>query len=104
MMATLRQTNQTLDAVVQSSPVAILGLDSSRRVIVWNRNAERIFGLSATDVVGRPFPPLVEVAGTQLGDMVRRLLEGEVLHRRRNSPAAIQEHPARAPGVRRAAL
>jgi PAS domain S-box-containing protein len=48
-------------------------------VIVWNRNAERIFGLSATDVVGRPFPPLVEVAGTQLGDMVRRLLEGEML-------------------------
>ena len=79
MMATLRHTNQTLDAVVQSSPVAILGLDSSRRVIVWNRNAERIFGLSATDVVGRPFPPLVEVAGTQLGDMVRRLLEGEML-------------------------
>jgi PAS domain S-box-containing protein len=79
MLATLRQTNQTLDAVVQSSPVAILGLDSSRRVIVWNRNAERIFGLSATDVVGRPFPPLIEVAGTELGDMVRRLLEGEVL-------------------------
>ena len=79
MLATLRQANQTLDAVVQSSPVAILGLNSSRRVIVWNRNAERIFGLSATDVVGRPFLPLVEVAGTELGDMVRRLLEGEVL-------------------------
>ncbi|MEZ5831493.1 MAG: response regulator [Dongiaceae bacterium] len=79
MMATLRQTNQTLDAVVQSSPVAILGFDASRRVIVWNRNAERIFGLSASDVIGRPFPPLIEVAGTELGTMVRRLLEGEVL-------------------------
>src|SRR5689334_9218257 len=79
MMTTLRQANQTLDAVVQSSPVAILGIDSSRRVIVWNRNAERIFGLSATDVIGRPFPPLIEVAGTELGNMVRRLLEGEVL-------------------------
>src|SRR6185369_10096904 len=79
MLATLRQTNQTLDAVVQSSPVAILGLDSSRRVIVWNRNAERIFGLWATDGIGRPFAPLIEVAGTELGDMVRRLLEGEVL-------------------------
>jgi two-component system cell cycle sensor histidine kinase/response regulator CckA len=79
MMATLRNSNQTLDAVVQSSPVAILGLDASRRVIVWNRNAERIFGLSATDVVGRPFPPLVEVTRTQLGDMMRRLLEGEML-------------------------
>ena len=79
ILASLRHTNQTLDALVQSSPVAILGFDAARRVIVWNRNAERIFGLSATDVVGHPLPALTEVAGTQLGDMVRRLLEGEVL-------------------------
>jgi two-component system cell cycle sensor histidine kinase/response regulator CckA len=79
MLATLRQTNQTLEAVVQSSPVAILGLDSSRRVIVWNRNAERIFGLSAIDVVGHLLSSLTEVAGTELEDMVRRLLDGEVL-------------------------
>ena len=75
MMATLRHTNLTLDAVVQSSPVAILGLDASRHVIVWSRNAERIFGLSANDVLGRPLPPLIEVAGSQLGDLVRRLLK-----------------------------
>ena len=56
MMATLRQTNQTLDAVVQSSPVAILGLDSSRRVIVWNRNAERIFGTVGDRRRGPPLP------------------------------------------------
>ena len=102
MLATLRQTNQTLDAVVQSSPVAILGLDSSRRVIVWNRNAERIFGLSATDVIGRPFPPLIEVAGTELGDMVRRLLEGEVLtdlevHQQPSKEAALDLRVSGAP-------
>lgn len=79
MVATLRHANQTLDTVVQSSPVAILGLDSSRRVIVWNRNAERIFGLSASDVVGRPLPPPAELAGAQLGDTIRRLLDGEML-------------------------
>jgi two-component system, cell cycle sensor histidine kinase and response regulator CckA len=79
MMMTLRQTNQALDAVVQSSPVAILSVDASRRVIVWNRNAERIFGLAASDVVGRPFPPLPDRAGAGLGDMLRRLLDGESL-------------------------
>jgi PAS domain S-box-containing protein len=79
MVATLRQANQTLDAVVQSSPVAILGLDSTRSVIVWNRSAERIFGVPASDAVGRPFARLVEIAGTELGGMVRRLLDGEVL-------------------------
>jgi PAS domain S-box-containing protein len=91
MMATLRNTNQTLDAVVQSSPVAILGIDAARRVIVWNRNAERIFRLPAIDVVGRPFP-LVEVAGAQLGDMVRRLLDGEVL-----TDVEIHQQPSRNP-------
>ena len=30
-------------------------------------------------MIGRPLPPLIEVAGTQLGDVVRRLLEGEAL-------------------------
>ncbi len=79
MVAMLRQTNQTLDAVVQSSPFAILAIDSSRRVIAWNRNAERIFGLSATDVIGRPFAPLVETIGVEIGGMIRRLLNGEVL-------------------------
>jgi PAS domain S-box-containing protein len=79
ILATIRQASQTLDAVVQSSPVAILGLDSSRRVIVWNRTAERIFGLSAIDVVGRFLSSLTGFAGTELEDMVRRLLDGEVL-------------------------
>ena len=91
MMATLRQANQTLDAVVQSSPVAILALDSARRVIVWNRNAERIFGLAADDVVGRPFPPLGEGAGDQMANVVRRLLAGEVL-----ADVEIRQQPAKA--------
>jgi PAS domain S-box-containing protein len=77
MMVALRQTNQTLEAVVQASPVAILGLDAARRAIVWNRNAERIFGLLSIDVIGHVCPPLV--AGTELGNVVRRLFEGEVL-------------------------
>src|SRR5688500_16046946 len=102
MIATLRHTNQTLDAGVQASPVVILGLDSARRVLVWSRNAERIFGLSATDVVGRPFPPLVEVAGTQRGDMVRRLLEGEMLtdvelHQQPSKDAALELRVSGAP-------
>ena len=79
MVSTLRQANQTLDAVVQSSPVAILGLDSSRRVIVWNNKAERIFGLSAIDIVGQPLSSLSGIAGTELEEMVHRLFEGEVL-------------------------
>lgn len=80
MVATLRQTNQTLDAVVQSSPFAILAIDSARRVIAWNRDAERIFGLSARDVIDRPFASAEPSIGGDIGQMIRRLLNGEVLH------------------------
>lgn len=79
MIASLQQTNQTLDAVVQSSPVAILGIDSSRRVIVWNRNAEAIFGIPASRIVGQPYETLLPPAAAELSPMFQRLLAGQVL-------------------------
>jgi two-component system, cell cycle sensor histidine kinase and response regulator CckA len=79
MVATLRRTAQTLDGVVQSSPFAILAIDSSRHVIAWNRSAERIFGPSAADVIGRPLGPLIESIGAEMGELIRRMLNGEVL-------------------------
>ncbi len=79
MIATLQQTNQVLDAVVQSSPVAILGIDSSRRVIVWNRNAERIFGIPAASIVGQPYGSLLRDGAADLDDIFRRLLAGHEL-------------------------
>jgi len=80
MVAALRQTNQTLDAVVQSSPLAILAIDSSRRVIVWNRNAERIFGLPAKAVIGQSFATIEASIGADIAHLIRRLRDGEVLH------------------------
>src|SRR5262249_53688224 len=79
MVAVLRPTNQTLDAVVQASPLAILAIDSGRRVIVWNRNAERILGLAAKDVIGQPFAAIEGRLGAEIAGLIRRLRAGEVL-------------------------
>ena len=79
MIASMQQTNQALDAVVQSSPVAILGIDSSRRIIVWNKNAEEIFGIPAASIVGQPYASLIRDGAADLGDMFQRLLAGQVL-------------------------
>jgi PAS domain S-box-containing protein len=79
MMAALRQTNQTLDAVVQSSPFAIFAIDSAGRVIAWNRNAERIFGLPPEKSVGQSFAAIEGAIGGEIGHLARRLLAGEVL-------------------------
>ncbi len=79
MIATLQQTNQALDAVVQSSPVAILGIDSSRRIIVWNKNAEKIFGMPAASIVGQPYASLLRDGTEQLDHTFQRLLAGQAL-------------------------
>ncbi|MBL9036667.1 MAG: response regulator [Rhodospirillaceae bacterium] len=79
MIATMQQTNQALDAVVQSSPVAILGIDSLRRVIVWNKNAEKIFGIPAASIVGQPYVSLLRDGTEDLNETFQRLLAGQVL-------------------------
>jgi PAS domain S-box-containing protein len=79
MIATMQQSNQALDAVVQSSPVAILGIDSSRRIIVWNKNAEKIFGVPAASIVGQPYASLMREGTEELNHTFQRLLAGQVL-------------------------
>ncbi len=55
----LRKSNQTLEAVLTSSPVAIIALDLDRRITMWTPAAERLFGWGAAEVLGRevPFTP-----------------------------------------------
>ncbi len=41
---TLWEMVQSLHAIVEASPVAIIALDGEGRVKMWNHSAERIFG------------------------------------------------------------
>ncbi|WDT77025.1 MAG: EAL domain-containing protein [Candidatus Manganitrophus sp.] len=52
----LQESNQTLEAVVQSSPLAIIVIDPAGNVRMWNPAAEQILGWSAREVLGRPIP------------------------------------------------
>jgi PAS domain S-box-containing protein/excisionase family DNA binding protein len=54
--AALHETNQTLQALIQASPVAIINLDPQGIVEIWNPAAERIYGWSEQEVKGRPLP------------------------------------------------
>jgi PAS domain S-box-containing protein len=52
----LHQTEERLQAVIESAPVGILEVDLDARVIRWNPAAERIFGWSREEIVGRVVP------------------------------------------------
>jgi two-component system cell cycle sensor histidine kinase/response regulator CckA len=56
----LRVARQTLDLVIEASPLAVTTLDRNKRVVIWNRAAERMFGWNREEVVGQPYPLVPE--------------------------------------------
>ena len=56
---TLRVSEDALEAIVQSAPVAIIAIDREWRVTRWNRAAESMFGWSAAEILGNTLLPLV---------------------------------------------
>ena len=58
--SSLKEANQTLQAVISASPLPILFLDAEGKVSMWNRAAERTFGWTEEEVLGRPLPIVPE--------------------------------------------
>ena len=68
---------ESLSALADGAPAALVRWDRSGRVLAWNRAAERIFGWSATAVVGGDCPILTH-AGAESGISVSEtVLAGE---------------------------
>lgn len=55
---TLRHTNQTLQALIQSSPLPIFALDRKARIRTWNPAAVQLFGWTERELVGQ-LPPFL---------------------------------------------
>ena len=69
-----------LRAVIESSPLAIVELDLERHVTLWNRAAERIFGWSRDEMLGRSNRVLVPPAKQAESDeLFARVRAGESL-------------------------
>ena len=56
----LRETSDTLQTIIYSSPLAILALDREDRVTIWNPAAEALFGWSDKQILGRANPTVPE--------------------------------------------
>lgn len=55
----LLASNETLQAIINSSPVAIISVEPSGTVHMWNEAAETIFGYSAAEAIGRRIVDLI---------------------------------------------
>ncbi len=74
-----KQAAETLRALIQASPLAIVSIDRSETVLSWNAAAERVFGWTAAEVVGKPYPLIPPDSQQEVRALRERALLGEAL-------------------------
>ena len=76
----MKEEHARLAAVVKCSDEAILSMDLDEVILQWNSGAERLFGYSAAEAVGKPITMLIPVdlrPEHHARQQLRRLLAGE---------------------------
>ena len=94
----LRETNETLSALIEASPLAIGVLDRDRNLRSWNKAGERMFGWTEAEALAHEGPLLAPEENRDEALLrQRRLLSGESLlglelrHRRKDgSPIDVE--------------
>jgi diguanylate cyclase (GGDEF)-like protein/PAS domain S-box-containing protein len=98
----VRQVKDTLAAVIDASPVAIICSDPDRRIFLWNRSAEKIFGYTAEEAAGQPANLVPGKPEDESSGLFRRAVQGETLRnmrlkRRRKNGTLVDVRAAAAP-------
>ena len=101
----LLSANEYLDTMIACSPLAVITIDREGRVLSWNQSAERIFGWSEAEAVGKPVPFIPEDKQAEFAALRDRVLDGEILTgmeirrlRRDGSPIDLRLSAARLSG------
>lgn len=98
------EERELLKRVVTSSADAICLVELSGTIIEWNPAAERLFGWSKDEIIGRPLSTLLPPeALEQAGDILRREREGQIVEEtvpRLRKDGTIFEAELTASGVR----
>jgi PAS domain S-box-containing protein len=74
-----RRARDTLDAIIQASPLAIVDLDLNGNVRSWNRAAEAIFGWRSEEVIGNPLPTIPKDAQADFLGLLENASHGQSL-------------------------
>jgi two-component system cell cycle sensor histidine kinase/response regulator CckA len=76
----LRESNHRLETLFASAPLAITSIDADGIVQTWNPAAERLFGWTAAEAVGRPVPHVPDEKAAEYADLRGRVMGGESLN------------------------
>ncbi|HZF55230.1 MAG TPA: PAS domain S-box protein [Polyangiaceae bacterium] len=75
----LARAESKLEAIIHTSPLAIMVFDLDGSVRAWNPAAEAIFGWSAEEAIGRFMPAMPEERRAEFLGCLDALMRGEVL-------------------------
>ena len=75
----LQRAKNTLDAVIDASPVAIACSDLDHKVFVWNRAAEDMYGYTEAEVLGQPVKVVPAEFKDQSLEFWQRASAGEIV-------------------------
>ncbi|HJQ23666.1 MAG TPA: PAS domain S-box protein [Blastocatellia bacterium] len=73
----LQETSSELELILNNSPLPITGTDADGRITSWNKAAERLFGWTAEEAVGRVCPTIPPKATKEYLEMIRGVMQGE---------------------------
>lgn len=76
---TMMQNNQRLEALIESSPMAIAVNDTDGKLTLWNHAAEQTYGWNRKEVLGKPSPEVPENRQREHYDLLDKVLSGEYL-------------------------
>ena len=75
----LRKTTQTLEGLIQASPVAIIMLDLDGKVKMWNPAAEKMFGWSEEEILGQSLPIIPVNNQEEFQEIYKLIIHGNSL-------------------------
>ena len=98
----VQQSNDTLSAVIDASPVAIVCSDLDRRIMLWSRSAEKLYGFTAEQTIGTPIKIVPPEGRAESRALYERARSGESIRdveatRRRKDGSFVDVRIAAAP-------
>jgi Amt family ammonium transporter len=73
----LHATNEELEALILTAPVGVVVLDHEGNLRRWNPGAERMFGWTEAEVLGKPLPYVPSNLIEEHRTLRQRVLQGE---------------------------
>ncbi len=75
----LWERTRTLETLIDATPGAIVALDTAGRVVTWSKAAERMFGWSEREMLGRCVPFIPDRDRGEPDEAAVRILRGEAM-------------------------